>query len=553
MSLRNKVVVVLLLVVIVGSSVWFSINLFKEFTEKMPDSGGRYTEALVGQPNYLNPLLDKLFPNDSAIDKLIYSGLFEYDAKGNLASDLADKYERNEGGKEYTVFLKQNVKWHDGEQFDADDVIFTINLIKNKDYGAVGVDAGLRISFDGVNLEKIDDFTVKFILEEEQFDFLHSLTVGILPKHMWSEVNINNFLLSKLNKNPIGTGPFELVKRDEDGDYVSSYTLRSYKNYHKGKPLINKVVFKFYPNRVSAIEAYNNGEVMSVIATSSEYIASVNEKNTEKKIMISPSYFSIFFNQKKSVPLAFDEVRKSLSLATNNEEIVKKIFGDIAVPMYSPLMQNSFGYSDKYQQNEFNIEEANKLLEEKGWKMEDDGIRKKDDARLEFTLHINSSQSSYVKIANILKDQWKQIGADVKILEHDKNSLVVDVINPRNFEALLSSHSTRFSDPNFLSLWHSKAEDSGANYAGMKDDALDKILEDLQKEINQDKRRELYEKLQEQIKSENPAVFLFSSGFAFMHNDRLKGVTAERINSSKGRYSDVHLWYLKEKYVLKKK
>ena len=515
----------------------------------MPDRGGRYTEALVGQPGYLNPLLNQSSP----IVSLVYSGLFDYDAKGDLISDLADRYERSEDGKEYVVFLRQNVQWHDDEQFNADDVIFTVNLIKNKDYGAVGVDSSLRIAFDGVNAEKVDDFTVKFILKEERFDFLHNLTVGVLPQHGWSEVSLNNFLLSPLNEKPIGTGPFEFVKRDDDGDYVSSYTLRSYKKYHKERPFINKVVFRFYPDRNNAIEAYNNREVMAVTANSKDYVDAVVEKNTEIKNMISPLYFSVFFNQKKSVPLAFDEVRKSLVLATNNEAIVNQVFGDIASPIYSPLMEGSFGYSDKYQQDEINVEEANKLLEEKGWKIQDDGIRKKDNDRLEFTLHVSSNQSSYIEIANILQNQWRQIGADVKIREHDKDGLQVDVINPKDFEALLSNHSTRFSDPNFIPLWHSKSEDSGDNYAGMNDEKLDEILEKLNKETDQEKRKELYEKFQEQIKSESPAVFLFSPGFAFVHSDSLKGVTAERINSAKGRYADAHLWYLKEKHVLKKK
>lgn len=548
LSLRNKIVVVLLGLVILGSLIWFSVNLFIYLTEKMPDRGGRYTEALVGQPGYLNPLLNQSSP----IVSLVYSSLFDYDTEGNLVSDLADRYERSEDGKEYTVFLRQNVQWHDDEQFNADDVVFTANLIKNKDYGAVGVDSNLRISLDGVNVEKVDDFTVKFILKEERFDFLHSLTVGILPQHGWSEVSLNSFLLSELNEKPIGTGPFEFVKRDDDGEYVSSYTLRSYKNYHKSRPFINKMVFRFYPDRIDAIEAYNNREVMAVTANSKEYVGAIAEKNTERRNMISPLYFAVFFNQKKSVPLAFDEVRKALTLATDNEAIVDQVFGEIAAPIYSPLMQGSFGYSDKYQQYKLNVEEANKLLEEKDWKMQDDGIRKKDDDRLEFTLHVSSNQSTYIEIANILKDQWKQVGVDVKIREHEKDGLQVDVINPRDFEALLTNHSTRFSDPNLLPLWHSKSSDSGSNYSGMKDNKLDEILEKLKKEVEQEKRKELYKKVQEQIKSESPAVFLFSPGFTFVHNNRLKGVAAERINLAKGRYADVHLWYLKEKYVLKK-
>lgn len=531
--------------------VW-SVSLFKHLTKKVPTSGGTYVEALVGQPLFLNPLLG-YSENDSVINKFLYNGLFDYDAKGELITDLADRYERSEDGKEYTIFLRRDVKWHDDEQFNADDVIFTYGLIKNKEFRAISADAGLGIFFSDVDIERMDDFTVKFILKEEQFDFLHNLTVGILPQHAWTNVSKDNFKLSPLNEKPIGTGPFVFVRRDVDNDYISSYTLRSYKNYHKDKPLINKVVFNFYPTREMAVEAYNNGDVTSVVITSNEQIGLLFNKNLNKQKISLAGYFAVFLNQKKSVPLAFDEVRRALILATDNESIVNQVFGDIATPVYSPFMEGSFGYSEKYQQDKINIEEANKLLEEKGWKMEDDRIRKKDDDRLEFTLHVSSNQSSYVEIANLLKEQWKQIGVEVNVEEHDKDSLYSDVINPRDFEALLINHSTRFSDPNLISFWHSKSEDSGNNYSGMEDDKLDEILEKLTEETDQEKRKELYEKVQEQIKSENPAIFLFTPGFVFVHNNHLKGVTVERVNSSKGRYADVNLWYLKEKHVLKKK
>lgn len=551
LALGDKLVVALFLIIIIGSTIWFGMSLFSHFTEPMPAHGGQYTEAIVGQPRFLNPLLNQSSP----LVQLIYGSLFNYDKVGNLTEDLAERYEYSDDGKELTIYLRQNIQWHDEAPFKADDVLFTVNLIKNIDYGAAGLNTELRVAFADIEIEKIDDFTVKFILDEPQADFLHNLTVGILPKHAWEEVGPEKFQLSKLNKNPIGTGPFELVNFDDEsgGEYISSYTLRSYKAYHKNEPFIAKLVFKFFPNRDSAILAYNDGEVMAVTADKKDHIDLLNKKGISQKTLILPHYFATFFNQNKSVPLAFDEVRLALALATDRNEVVEQVFGQMAVPMRSPMMDGSQGYSDEYQQNDFNLEEANKLLDEKGWNREDDGIRKKDDDRLEFELHVDSNRALSIEIAKILEKQWKEIGAELKIIEHDKNDLEVNVIRPRDYDALLYAHLTRFSDPDFIPLWHSKEKDDpGINYAGMNDEELDKILEDLKKEFDEEKRNELYTKFQEQIKSEDPAIFLFSPGFTFIYDDSLKGVTAEKVNNINGRYTDIQSWYLKEKHVRKK-
>jgi peptide/nickel transport system substrate-binding protein len=550
LSLRDKLITALFLIIIAGALVWFGMSLFSYFTKLVPAQGGQYTEAIVGQPRLLNPLLNRSSP----LVKLIYSSLFSYDKDGKLVPDLAEKYEVSDDNKEFTIFLKQDIKWHDDEPLKADDILFTINLIKNIDYGAAGVSTELRVAFADVKVEKEDDFKIKFILNEPQADFLHNLTIGILPQHAWEKIGPDKFQLSKLNKSPIGTGPFELVKFDEeaDGEYISSYTLRSYKNYHQGEPYITKAVFKFYPDRDSAISAYNNGEVMAVTTDKNEHIDLLNKKGINKKVLILPHYFAVFFNQNKSVPLAFDEVRLALAMATNRNEIIEQVFNQMAVPMRSPMMEGMAGYSDKYQQKDFNIEEANKLLDEKGWKREDDGIRKKDDDRLEFELHIDSNRVMSLEIAKILEKQWKEIGAELKIIEHNKNDLEVNIIRSRDYDALLYAHLSRFSNPDFMPLWHSKErDDPGINYAGMNDEALDKILEKLKEEEKEDKRIELYEKFQEQIQSEDPAVFLFSPGFTFIYDDNLKGVSAERVNNVNDRYADIQSWYLKEKYVKK--
>ncbi len=251
------------------------------------------------------------------------------------------------------------------------------------------------------------------------------------------------------------------------------------------------------------------------------------------------------------MPLAFDEVREALSMATDREALVRDIFGQNAFTRYSPFAEGVVGFDYDLQQPGFDRDGANALLDEKKWNRGEDGIREKDDNRLEFTLHISENHEQLKKVAESLKSQWQEIGVQMNIQEHSKGDLEMNVIKPRAYDAILYAHQMRF-EPNLLPLWHSKEKDDpGVNYAIFKDKEMDKALEDLLKTNNKDEQNNLYKKQQKRLKSENPAIFLFAPTLSFMHSDSIKNVNINRINTSYDRYADVNKWYIKEKRVKK--
>jgi len=528
------------------------MSIYRFMTVAEPTRGGQYTEAFVGQPRYINPLLSHSSSADRGLTRLIFSGLFSYDKEGILQTDLAERFEISDDAKEYTIFLRQDVQWHDGERMTVDDIIFTTDIARDIAYGAAGVSNEMRLVWHDVRSEKIDDFTVKFILDKSDSTFLHNLTLGLLPKHIWSNVAPEQFQLAEYNQKPIGTGPYEFVDFDidTDNDLISSYTLRSNEAYYRGKPFITKFIINFYPTRADAVGAYNNGEVSAVITDKKEHIDALSTV-AQKQSMELPHYFAVFFNQTKSIPLAFDEVREALSLATNRDAIVSDIFGENANTRYSPFAEGIVGFDDTVQQDAFDIDGANALLEENGWKRADDGIRVKDGDRLAFTLHIHANHEEIKKIAEMLKEQWKEVGADMNIQEHDKNNLEANILKPRDYDALLHAHQMRF-EPNLLPLWHGgEVDDPGMNYALFNDEQMNNSLSDLLTTNNVDEQMELYKSQQESLKDEVPAVFLFSPKLSFMHSDSIKGINVTRVNASYDRYADVYLWYIKEKRVRK--
>jgi peptide/nickel transport system substrate-binding protein len=549
-SLRSKIVIVSLVTIIIGALMWWAFSFYAHFTVAQPKRGGHYIEALVGQPRFINPLLSHSSSVDQSLSQLIYGSLFDYDDQGVLQNDLAERYELSEDAKEYTVHLRRDVLWHDGMQFTSDDVIHTIGTVKNIAYSAVGVNNEMRLFWQNVRIERIDEYTIKFILNEPNSMLLHSLRVGILPRHIWENISPEQFQLSEFNQKPIGTGPYQFLASDTDDNLFSAYILRANKMYYEGEPFITKFTLRFYATRDDAVAAYNNGEVSAVIVDKKEHVDMLHNKAFKQSIEL-PHYFGVFFNQTKSVALAYDEVREALSRATDRQAIIAAVFGDDAVVRYSPFTEGVKGYVAEAQQTGFDLEGANVLLEEKGWKMGDDGIRKRDNDRLAFVLHVSDNHEQFIKTAEQLREQWRAVGADVTIQQHAKEDLELNVIKPRDYDALLYAHQMRF-EPNLLPLWHSSEKsDPGMNYAIFDDDEMDESLKLGVSSSKEEDRINAYKKQQERLKQEVPAVFLFAPKVSFMHSDAVKGVNIKKINSSYDRYTNVYKWYIKEKRVKK--
>ena len=164
---ENQIVKILAIIILICLLFLIYVNYFKNLTT-VPKNGGEFSEALIGSPLYINPILAQSHIDaDLDLSHLIFSGLLKYNENLEIIPDLAEKYEISEDQKTYTFYLVKNAKWHDGEELTASDVIFTFQSIQDPDFKSP-----LYRSFEGVNVEKIDDYTVKFTLQEPYAAFL---------------------------------------------------------------------------------------------------------------------------------------------------------------------------------------------------------------------------------------------------------------------------------------------------------------------------------------------------------------------------------------------
>ena len=207
LSNRERKTLMICVTVAVVGVIWGTALFINEKTMLIAKEGGTYHEGTVGQPRYISPILARTNDVDMNISRLVYSGLMRMDENGKVVGDLAESVDISDDGKTYTAHLRSGIKWHDGEQFNADDVLFTIQMIQNPDAKSPAAPI-----FQGVVAAKVDDQKVKFTLREPYAPFLYNLTQNIIPEHVWISVEPKNITLAEQNLKPIGTGPFVFKK-----------------------------------------------------------------------------------------------------------------------------------------------------------------------------------------------------------------------------------------------------------------------------------------------------------------------------------------------------
>ncbi len=526
---------------------WF-LQLFFNFTKEIPKNGGEYREGIIGQPMYINPLLSQTSKADSDLVQLIYSGLMKYDSQGNLEKDLARDYEVSEDKKTYTFYLRQNILWHDGESLTAADVVFTFNILKDPQYKSP-----LRLNWQGVEVEQVDDFTIVFRLKNAYFGFLNNLTTGILPKHIWENVSAERFMLSEYNLKPIGSGPYRFISLQKNsGEEFAFCKLKAFASFYDSQPYITDFILNFYPDHESMLAAYNKKEIDGIRSLPSDFLEQIKlSKSTRIYEINIPRFFAVYINENKNVALASQSVREALAYATDRVQILEEVLQGKGVAIFSPVLPSMKEYENEISRYEYDPEKAKAILEEAGWKVDEEtGIRKKGETKLEFEI-LTIDSTEMVKTSELIRDQWKVIGAKVETRVVSPVDLQQNYIKHRDYSALLFGQETSFS-PDLYFFWHSsQRKDPGLNIGNFEDKKADELLEKSREEIDEAKRIEYYKEFQRIITTKIPAIFLYSPKYLYLVNQKVKGISAENINSAEWRFVGVNKWYIKTKRVKK--
>lgn len=540
--------------------LWLFLAFYYNNTEIGPVRGGKLIEGAVGTPRYANPIF-AASDIDRDLTKLMFSGLVKYGKDGEPVPDLAEKFEISDDQKTYVFYLRKNVKWHDGENLTADDVVFTAQTIQNPEYKSP-----LRPNILGAEIEKIDDFTIKFSLKQTYAPFLENLAFGVIPKHIWANIPLQSAALADYNIEPIGSGHYKFsgYVKDKNG-VIQSYSLAANEEYFSGEPYISEITFKFYNSDDELAEAAGKGDISGFSQSSTKNLSAIkNLPDFQIKTLKMPRYYAVFFNQQKSKILADAAVRTALDLAAPRQEIIEKVLENQGVEAHSPIHQESFAYNQDVKNPSFDEEKARELLKTAGWKDEDgDGFLEKitvkkisktktETEEIPLELELVTSQSEMLKqTAEILKKYWEGIGIRINLKIVDNADLQQNYLAGRNYDALLFGE-VMSQDPDVFAFWHSSQKKSpGLNIAVYDNKSADKLLEEARQTVDIEKRKKKYFEFQAIVAKDKPAIFLFNPYYIYSLSAEIKGAETENIALPSLRFADIESWHVRTGRVWK--
>ncbi len=523
------------------SLLLFSFSFVWRHTEAAPTKGGSYTEATIGVPQYINPILASSNDIDVDLTKLVYSGLLKYNQRLELEPDMAENFQISSDQKIYTFKLKSSLKWHDGEKITAEDIAFTIETIQNPLYASP-----LEPSFRGVIVKQLDDLTVQFILNKPFAPFLHSLNIGIIPKHIWETIPAQNFKLAELNLKPIGSGmwKFDSLKKDKEGNLIS-YSLKPFSDFYGTKPYLKHFNFKFYSSPEAATQSLLDKNVDGLSFLSKEKKQILNKKDISIYNLHLPQYTAIFINQNKNEFLQDKNIRLALATSISKQKIVLDIFHGEADVIEGPLLPGLPGFDASFKPYNFDKNESIKILEEAGWKLiTEQTYRQKNEKILEVTLTTVDTEEN-IKTSELIKNFWENIGIKVNLNIAPVSNIQKRIIKPRNYEMLLFGEILG-SDPDLFPFWHSSQnKNPGLNLTDFSNKKADALLEQARQTIDINERTTKYKEFQEIISENIPAIFLFQPTYSYPLSKKLKGFELNRINITSDRLLGNEKWHTK--------
>jgi len=519
--------------------------------EDKPVTGGTYVRTTIGDAVTLNPILTTDTAS-SDVTSLVHSALIKFDDKLNVLPDLATKWTVSPDGKVWTFELRKDVKWHDGKPFTAKDVKFTFESILHPGYTGVRASnyqkllgaeeyqkalAALqkdkkdgKIKEDEYNkkslelfeqwkakgaIKIIDDYKIEFTLAAPYAPFLtQSLGMGIIPEHLLKDVQGAAMKDAPYNRAPIGTGPYKF-KEWKKGELI---VLEANPDYYGGRPYIDQVVFKVIPDQNTAMVALETGEVdMAGITPEMFDHFKKDVKNVNLYEYGTFSYTYMGYNLKN--PLFQDKkVRQAFAYAVPRQEIVDKILlghGQIANSHGTPYR---WDYNPNVKNYKYDKELAKKMLDEAGWKVGPDGIRVKDGKKFSFTLSFNQGNKTREQAAVIIQQALKEVGIEVKTESVEWNTYL-QRLDEGKLEAYILGWSLGF-DPDSWVIWHTNGSFNDIGYSNPE---VDKLLDEGRVTMDQNKRAEIYKKVQEILAEDQPYMFLFFGNSIVGLNSKLHG------------------------------
>lgn len=510
------------------------LSFFNAFcAEEGPDYGDALIVGSIGEPSVLIPML----AGDSAsheVAGLIFNGLVKYDTDLSIIGDLAESWDISPDGLVITFHLRKGVRWTDGVEFTARDVMFGYKTIIDDKTPTAYKEDFLQVE----KAEVIDPYTFRVIYKKPFAPALSSWgNLPILPEHLLKGRDITK---DPFGRNPVGMGPY-ILKEWEPGQRV---ILKSNPQYFEGRPYIDYYIYRIIPDPATMFMELRAGGVDMMGLTPIQYSKQTStpffEENFQKFRYPVFAYTYLGFNLKH--PFFKDKrVRQAIAYGIDKQEIIDVVLFGLGSVATGPYVPNTWPYNSDVKRYQYNPDKAKRLLKQAGWEDHDgDGLLDKDGHPFEFTILTNMGNSVRERTATIIQWRLKQLGIKVHIRVLEWSTFINEFIDKRRFEAVILGWSIGL-DPDQYDIWHSsKTGEKEFNFISFKNAEVDRLLETGRRTFDRKKRKKAYFRIQEILAEEVPYVFLYVPDALPIVHARFKGIKPSPI----GITYNLHKWYV---------
>jgi peptide/nickel transport system substrate-binding protein len=543
-SFRLPLLLILLGVAVVAFVVY---QLIPRRAVLLPEAGGAYAEGVAGAPQAINPLLCQLNEADRDLCSLVFAGLTKFTENGEVVPDLATTWNISPNGITYTFKLRPDAKWHDGRSVTADDVMFTVGLMQDKDFpGRADIGAAWR----SVKALKVDDATVQFVLSEPLASFADYTTLGLLPAHILTGTLSSTLSQLPFNLQPIGNGPWRVAETGASGTRVSQVALEPFANWYGAKPKIGRLIFRYYPNTQAAVDALLNGDVDGVGRLGANDLARVERRSdiniyTTKQARVG----TLLINQRKdssTIALSEKAVRQALMLALDREAIVRDALNGQAVTANAPFLPDTWAYHTGVKAYPSDPERAKQVLRSAGYELatvapSNDSVWQKDGEPIAFVL-LTPDDPARRAVAEAAAKQWRQLGIQVAVQPIQRN-LERDFLASRQYQVALVDLLLD-GDPDPYAWWHPSQAIQGQNYSGWDNKEAAQLLEGARTTTDRAQRAQSYRRFQDIFAEELPALPVYYPTYKYALSNRVKNVQVPPLVYPSDRLRTLNDWFV---------
>jgi peptide/nickel transport system substrate-binding protein len=494
----------------IGAGAAASLNL-SQVSADLHTSGVRYqqtadgaSQIIVGltqEPTKFNPLGTRI-EVDEAVHYQLFDMLWYADENGAYQPSLATEVPTiengglTEDGLTWTINVRDDVTWHDGEPFTAEDVKFAWEFVMREDFIP-----RTRQGFNKVeSVEVVSPTQVTLTMKEPFAPFMAIwATSPLVPKHVLE--NAENPNEGEFYNHPIGTGAFKWSERIA-GDRIS---LVANTEYFGDGPHVDFLVFKYVPDTTSFFTQFKTGEIDH---TALQGITAENHEEAiglaDRQIYDGPSASVEFINMNLSFPQFQDiAVRQALYYAMDKQTIIDNVYYGLPSPTESYLYGQSWAFNPDLPVHEYNPDRANQILDEAGWARGGDGVREKDGVRLAFTNSTTAGNNVREQTQAYLQQTWSEIGVEMEINNMPAAVIWGDFYNNSEFDTVMIGNTYGVgADPDPTLAFHSTSPSnaSGTNSIQLKDADLDALIEEGVVTMDMEARLEIYYNIQKLLR-----------------------------------------------------